>query len=123
MILLDTSYLIRALVAGSTEDANLRAWLKRKEEIAMSAIAWAEFLCGPVTAEHIRLAQFIVGEPQALLAEDAVLAATLFNAGGRRRGSLTDSMIAATAIRLKAALATVNAKDFRRYAEHGLRLA
>lgn len=119
MILLDTSYLIRALVAGSTEDASLRAWLQRKEDIAMSAIAWAEFLCGPVTAEHIRLAQFIVGEPQAFLAEDAVLAATLFNAGG----SLTDAMVAATAIRLKAALATVNAKDFRRYAEHGLRLA
>lgn len=71
----------------------------------------------------MELALRIVQEPAAFLAGDAVLAARLFNQSGRRRGSLNDCMIAATAIRAGAELATGNIADVRRFERAGLRLA
>lgn len=54
---------------------------------------------------------------------EAAHAARLFVLGGRRRRSLVDCMIAATAIQTEATLATTNSKDFQRFAGEGLRLA
>ncbi len=88
----------------------------------MSAIAWAELLCGPVEAGHLDLAGRVVSERVPFLEEDALLSARLFNESGRRRGSLMDCMIAASALRATAALATANVSDFRRFAAHGLAL-
>ena len=45
MIHLDTSFLIRGLVPGTTQDQALRNWLRRGDALAMSTVAWAEFLC------------------------------------------------------------------------------
>ena len=123
MILLDTSFLIRALVAGSAQDRRLRRWLADKEPIAISSIAWAEFLCGPVQPAMIEVVRRFVTVRAAFDEDDALLAAQLFNGSGRRRGSLADCMIAATAIRARAALATANAADFRRFGSAGLELA
>ncbi len=89
----------------------------------MSAIGWAEFLCGPVDSAALELAGRIVGEPVAFTAADAVLAARLFDDTGRRRGSLADCMIAAAAIQAGASLATANPRDFARFAGAGLALA
>jgi predicted nucleic acid-binding protein len=123
VIHLDTSYLIRALVAGSAEDRALRKWLKDGVPLGMSVIAWAEFLCGPIEVRHVELATRVIPEHPPFVSQDAILAAELFNQAGRRRGSLIDCMIAATAIRLGAALATANRADFRRLAASGLVLA
>ncbi len=70
----------------------------------------------------VELAARVVDEPVALLARDAETAAELFNLAGRRRGSLNDCMIAATALRAGAALATTNLVDFRRFESAGLRV-
>ena len=123
MIHLDTSFLVPALTAGSAHDRRLRGWLAAGEPLGMSAIAWAEFLCGPVDAADVDLVGRIVPERVPFSEGEAALAARLFNESGRRRGSLADCMIAASAIRAGASLATENTKDFRRYASAGLTLA
>jgi predicted nucleic acid-binding protein len=122
VIHLDTSFLIRALAGDSAHDRHLRDWIGLGEPMGMSAIGWAEFLCGPVGLTEIALARRILGEPVTFVGDDATLAARLFNDGGRRRGSLVDCMIAAVALRADARLATANPSDFRRYEGAGLRL-
>jgi predicted nucleic acid-binding protein len=115
MIHLDTSFLIRALSAHSREDRELRGWIAAGVALRMSCIAWGEFLCGPLNARQLALAAAIVGEPEPFVAQDSVQAAELFNRSGRRRGSFIDCMIAATAIRSAARLATANRADFKRF--------
>lgn len=80
----------------------------------MSVVAWCQFLCGPVGESGIALAERIVGEIVPLSAVGAATAARLFNAAGRRRGSLVDCMIAAAALGSDARIATANSEDFRR---------
>jgi predicted nucleic acid-binding protein len=120
---LDTSFVIRALVHGSAEDRALRSWIKTGTPLGMSAVGWAELLCGPLKEEHVPMLGRLVGEIVPLDAERAELAAQLFNRTGRRRGTLADCMIAATAMHADAALATSNRADFARFVPAGLRLA
>ena len=119
---LDSDFLIRSLVQGTPEDRLLRKWLRSRDPIAVSAVVWTEFLCGPVEPIHVELLASIFGDPVSYTAGDAALAAQLFNLCGRRRGSLADCMIAATAIREDANLAACNVTDFRRMESHGLRI-
>lgn len=119
MIHLDTSFLIRALVPGSREDERLRGWIATNESLRISAVAWAEFLCGPVEPRALELAAEFLDEPIPFLAEDAAGAARLFNLSARRRGSLADCMVAAAALRLRASLATSNPRDFRKLGTDG----
>jgi len=88
----------------------------------MSVVGWAEFLCGPISESNLALAERIVKERVPMLEEDAAIGAKLFNASGRRRGSLPDCLIAATAIRIAAPLATTDLPDFRPFEKSGLRL-
>lgn len=123
MIHVDTGFLIGGLRQGSAEDRRLRRWLANGEEVGISAISWAEFLCGPVEAHEVALAARVVDEPIPFLGVDAAAASRLFNFTGRRRGSLNDCMIAAIALRVEAAVATTNLADFRRFEPAGLRIA
>ena len=122
MIHLDTSFMILALVRESPEDRKLRQWLQQGEALAMSTIAWAELLCGPLPVEFLDVAIRVVSERVPFHEEDAQLSARLFNDSGRRRGSFVDCMIAATALRGAATLATANIDDFRRFEPAGLAL-
>lgn len=122
MIHLDTSFLIRALVRDSPEDRKLRGWLRAGEVVGVSSVSWTEFLCGPIGAEEVELAARIVEEPVPFVAADSAIAARLFNMAGRRKGSLIDCLIAATALRVEAQLATGNLADFRRFDAAGLRV-
>ena len=123
MIHLDTSFLIRALDPGSAEDRKLRDWIGAGQPLGMSAIAWAELLCGPLAISEMELAADIVGQRPDFTPEQAVMAARLFNESGRRRGSLVDCMIAAAALADGASLATANVADFLRFTTSGLELA
>lgn len=121
MIHLDTSFLIRMLERGSVEARFLEA-LDPDEPVLVSAIAWAEFLCGPIEAAERELVQQIVDGHRDLTVEHAGIAAHLFNESGRRRRSLSDCLIAAAAIHDGARLATANPTDFRRFTGAGLEL-
>ena len=123
MIHLDTSFLIRALIPGTPEDAALRTWVTAGETIAMSAVGWAELLCGPLSSADLDLARPIVDRCVDFNRDHAVAAARLFNDSGRRRGSFVDCMIAATAISDAASIATSNKADFERFAGAGLTIA
>jgi predicted nucleic acid-binding protein len=123
VIHLDTSFLILALAKGTSEAKALRRWLAQSEPLTMSAIAWGEFLCGPVEGDAVELARRIVGEPIAFTAKHATEAAGIFNASGRKRGSFADCMIGAVAIAAGARLATSNLADFRRLHHPGLVIA
>lgn len=120
---LDTSFLIRALVAESKEAIELRAWLEGRTTVAISAFAWGEFLCGPLDEAALSTARRIAYRHVPVGTDEASEAARLFNQGGRRRGSFPDCIIAATAIISGARLATANRGDFARFAEAGLELA
>ena len=93
MIHLDTTFIILGLVPGSTQDRKLRLWLQGEETLAMSAIAWAELLCGPMPADLLGVATRVVSERVPFHEEDAQLSAQLFNESARRRGSFVDCMI------------------------------
>jgi len=123
MIHLDTSFLIRALRPGSSQERRLLIWLSGSEPVAMNAFVWAEFVCGPVSPEAAATALGLLGEPVVIGRSAAERAAQLFNTAGRRRGSLGDCLIAATAIEAGAHLATENIRDFERFVTAGLVLA
>ena len=88
MIHLDTNYLIGLLVKGSPQAADVDGWLAAGESLAASAIAWTEFLNGPVTPLEVNRVQTILQSRILAFGEaEAVKAASLFNSTGRRRGS------------------------------------
>jgi predicted nucleic acid-binding protein len=124
MIHLDTNYLIGLLVKGSPEAGDVAAWLAAGETLATSAIAWTEFLNGPVSPLEISRAEAVLQSRIIPFGrEHAVMAADLFNKTGRRRGSRLDCLIAAAAIVAQAEIATVNLTDFKLFVPHGLKLA
>jgi len=111
LIHLDSGFVIRE---DTPEGTQLNRWVARRVRLGISAIAWSEFLCGPLDETHPALIMKAVGEPEPFLAADAKLAAEFFNLSGRRRGHMADCMIAATAVRVGAALATSTPRDFQK---------
>jgi predicted nucleic acid-binding protein len=123
MIHLDTNYLIGLLVKGSPESGDVDAWLVAGQTLAASAIAWTEFLNGPVAPLEVSRAEAVLQSRIIPFGQkEAALAADLFNKTGRRRGSRFDCLIAATAIISQAEVATANQSDFKDFVPHGLKL-
>lgn len=89
----------------------------------MSAVGWAELLCGPLSSADLDLARLFVDGCADFNRDHAVATARLFNESGRRRGSLADCMIAAVALSAAASIATNNKADFERFAGAGLIIA
>lgn len=123
MILLDTNYLIGVLVRDSPEAARVIDWY-RDEELCVSAVAWYEFLCGPVDAAGEMVVRGLIRDRiLPYTADQASESARLFNAVGRARSLRVDAMIAAASIVANARLGTANVEDFKRFEPFGLRLA
>ena len=122
MIHLDTSFLIRGFVSGTPENRALRRWLDADETLAVSTVAWMEFLCGPVEPREIEFATSVINRHIEFTPAHAEIAARLFNLSGRRRRLFVDCAIAATAIAENAPIATANERDFRRFEGAGLTL-
>ncbi len=120
---LDTSFLIRALDPTSHESARLLAWLAAGHPLTASALAWGEFMCGPVGTDEAEVARRLVRRLVPIGVSEAEEAARMFNASGRRRGSFGDRLIAATAYLESAPLATSDDRDFERFVALGLQLA
>jgi predicted nucleic acid-binding protein len=123
MIHLDTNFLIQSFLAGSSAQSQVQSWLASGETLNLCTVAWAEFLCGPLSAQDEILARQLFPAPEPLLAADAAKAAELFNNTGRRSRSLIDCMIAATALRVGVPLATGNTADFTPFIPFGLVMA
>ena len=123
MIHLDTNALIEALQPGSEAARRIAGWTSQSEQLGVSAVVWSEFLCGPLTERERKLASLLISTPEPFLAVDAEKASELFNQTGRRSRTLADCQIAAVAMRLKAAIYTVNEHDFKPFVYFGARLA
>jgi predicted nucleic acid-binding protein len=123
MIHFDTNVLVAASNRDRALESRLEGWLGAGETFATSAIAWSEFLCGPILDGQIQATrELIESRVVPFDTAEAVLAADLFNRTGRSRGRRMDCLIAATAICAGAAFATENRRDFQPYVAAGLRL-
>ena len=93
MICLDTSYLVRGLIAATPEATNLLKWIKKGEVLCASSIAWYEFACGPVDPEGLKLGRSLLAGGILPFDEmQAAQAARLFNAVGRLRRLRVDAI-------------------------------
>lgn len=88
-----------------------------------SAVAWHEFVRGPLLSDELLRIERVVGSRiRPMTRATAELAARLFNATGRRRASTADCLIAASAIEHKAELMTANLAGFILFEPFGLQL-
>jgi len=120
---LDTNYLIAYAGEASTDVVTrVEEWILEDRKFCCSAMAWAEFLCGPVLPEEIAAMETLLHAVLPVTPGLAAEAARLFRDTGRRSRSLADCIIAATAIEAKAPLSTYNRDDFTPFLPHGLEL-
>lgn len=123
LVHLDTNYLI-AYAGESSADvvACVEGWIVKDQKFCCSAMAWAEFLCGPVLPEEIAAMETLLHSVLPVTPELAAEGARLFRETGRRSRSLPDCIIAATAMAVRQPLATLNRDDFAPFLPHGLEL-
>lgn len=119
----DTNELIKISFTTSDLGDKLLPWLKQGNIAAVSTITWSEFCNGPIPLAKKQLIERILGDNIIDFTQPmAETASFLFNKTGRRRGSHSDCMIAATAINSDAPLCTQNTRDFERFVPFGLRI-
>lgn len=122
MICLATNYLILGLAEETQEARQLIASTEAGETLITPMLAWFELRCGPATPVQVTLMRAILRDVVVFDEPQAIEAARLFNAVGRRRTLSVDAMIASSAIVAGATLATNNRERFVAFAPHGLRL-
>ncbi len=120
---LDTNALIYLLDPNGPVFAKTREQCEQGVLPAASAVAWHEFVRGPLKTDELLLVERVLGgRIHPLDRSIAETAARLFNATGRRRASTADCLIAAAAIERDAELITANLDDFKPFVPMGLNL-
>ena len=118
---LDTNCLIDLLLGNNKTRTVLKTKLLDGWHCSTSAIAWHEFVCGPLLADQKQdIWDFLEGRILPIDFEIAELAADIFNKTRRKKGSKPDCIIAATAIHHKAELLSWNKADFKPMKKFGL---
>ena len=117
---LDTNMLIGAMDVSSPSRSRVLQWLRAGEPLSVCALAWSEFLCGPVSPSDEARCLGILEHIEPVDAATAALASRFFNATGRRSCSLADCIIAAAAVLANQPLATENARAFEPFIPFGL---
>jgi predicted nucleic acid-binding protein len=117
-----------ALIALADPEGHVVRVVRRQAEAGIlpgaSAVAWHEFVRGPLQPDELLRVERVVGARiQDVSRATAELATRLFNATGRRRTSTADCFIAAAAIEQDAPLLTADAEDFTGFVSLGLKLA
>ena len=111
---LDTSALVGAFAGSRPEIERLTGLLAGGHRLSLSTVALYEWLRGPRTAAEIDIQTNLV-PPQSVCtfgANEAAVAARLYQSVRRPRGRDLDLAIAACALVHGAALWTANRKDF-----------
>ena len=111
---LDTSALVGAFAGSRPEIERLTSLLAGGHRLSLSTVALYEWLRGPRTAAEIDIQTSLVS-PQSVCtfgANEAAVAARLYQSVRRPRGRDLDLAIAACALVHGAALWTANRKDF-----------
>jgi hypothetical protein len=57
MVHFDINFLTQTVVASSAAHEQFQRWTQMQEDCNASAIAWAEFLCGPLDASAEAIAR------------------------------------------------------------------
>jgi predicted nucleic acid-binding protein len=123
MVHFDTSLLIGLSDPFSIHHSVAKQLALQASVSTASAVAWYEFLRGPITPTGLMAVQYTLTLPiQPFTEVEAGFAASLFNSVGRSRRFNMDAMIAAHAILAGAELATANTADFVAFVPHGLKL-
>jgi predicted nucleic acid-binding protein len=114
LILLDTSVLIDALTGPRRSARRLRAAIDRGERILISTLVLYEWLRGPRHEEEITAQEALFPGASAIAFgnDEASLAARLYRTVRSPRGREIDLAIAASALTHRAALWTLNPRDF-----------
>ena len=124
MIILDTNYMVA--MSDREKDANdaVVRWMREGRSMATSAAAWMEFCTGPIYPEDLESMEWLLEDRILPFGRaEAELAARIYRVARCRRDDRIDTIIAATAIVSKAALATRDTRDFTRFVPFGLKLA
>ncbi|MEN9560404.1 MAG: hypothetical protein RLZZ502_1615 [Pseudomonadota bacterium] len=121
MLHLDANALVELPIYLANPESILNHAISKNEPLACSALAWYEFMAGPLDERSLMLAKAVLsGGILPITPPLAVAAAQLFNQTGRKRSLKTDCLIAAHAIQSGAPLFTRNTEDFRRFEAFGL---
>ena len=124
LLLLDTNALIALSAPGHPLFQWIEAALRVGGQAFTCSVAWHEYVRGPLEKrDQQRALRIIKQRIEPLGREAAEIAAVLFNATGRCRGSTADCLIAAVTLCKNAQLVTWNTDDFRVFVPHGLKLA
>jgi predicted nucleic acid-binding protein len=114
VILLDTSLLVEGLGAGGSMRQHLRDAIAQSERMAIPSLVLYEWLRGPRGKEELAAQEALFPSRETLPfgADEARVAAELYQELPRPRGREIDLAIAACAFVWKARIWTLNVEDF-----------